>query len=173
MSDFAPEAEVAGKKSARLAIEVGPASVLAYEEFIDGLGFLSSRERNRLKLAGEEILDNLLRHSAPLEGGVIAIRAALRPDGPALSFYFRSAGFAVFVSSYGAPLPIFDPFHRRWRRIGMVMCRNLATSIRFRPGSIADRIFLRFPAEPDESAGVSADSAVRVAKADLHSEILR
>ncbi len=147
----APEGKAGHGSAARLVLEEAPASVFAFEDFIDALDFLSHRERDRLKLAGEEILDNLLCHSAPLEGGGIAVRAARRPDCIALSFFFRSPGFALFASNGGAPLPIFDPLHRRWRGIGMVMCKNLARSISFRPGSLVDRIFMLFAPEPDEA----------------------
>ncbi|HUW42077.1 MAG TPA: hypothetical protein VMV90_13815 [Rectinemataceae bacterium] len=159
MAPSAPERAVGTRLAARLVLDASPVSVLSFEDFADGLEFLSHRERDRLKLAGEEILDNLLRHSAPLEGGGIAVRAARRTDSIALSFYFRSHGFASFASNGGAPLPIFDPLHRRWRGIGMVMCRNLARSISFRPGSLVDRIFMIFAPEPDE-AQVCRDKAL-------------
>ncbi len=142
----------ARRHEATLLLAAAPASVLEFEDFVDALDFLGSRERDRLKLAGDEILDNLIRHSAPLEGGGIKVRAARRKDRIVLNFFFRSPGFAAFAASCGDPEPLFDPHHRRWRGIGMVMCRNLALSIGLVPGSLVDRIFMVFVPEPDESA---------------------
>lgn len=141
------------QSEATLYLGASPTSVFALEEFVDSLDFLGRRERERLKLAGDEILDNLVRHSAPLKGGGITVRAARRGDKIILGFFFRSPGFASFAASCGDPLPLFDPNHRRWRGIGMVMCRNLADSINLRPGSLLDRIFLVFHPETDEPDG--------------------
>jgi anti-sigma regulatory factor (Ser/Thr protein kinase) len=141
----------ARRREATLLLAATPASVLEYEDFIDALDFLGRRERDTLKLAGEEILDNLIRHSAPLEGGGIKVRAARRKDRIVLNFFFRSPGFAAFAAGCGDPEPLFDPHHRRWRGIGMVMCRNLALSIGLVPGSLVDRIFMVFVFEPDEA----------------------
>ncbi|HTX71206.1 MAG TPA: hypothetical protein VMC79_00135 [Rectinemataceae bacterium] len=134
---------------ATLFLDASPTSVLALEDFVDALEFLSRRERDRLKLAGDEILDNLIRHSAPLQGAGIAVRAARRGDRIFLGFFFRSPGFASFAARCADPLPLFDPTNRRWRGIGMVMCRNLAESISLRPGSLVDRIFMVFLPETD------------------------
>ncbi|MGO8696072.1 MAG: hypothetical protein ACLQMF_20600 [Rectinemataceae bacterium] len=151
MSSSSSRRGARGRSEATLVLRAAPASVLDFEDFVEALGFLGRRERNRLKLAGDEILDNLVRHSAPLEGGGIIVRAARRKDRIVLNFFFRSPGFATFAASCGDPLPLFDEHHRRWRGIGMVMCRNLAISIRLVPGSLVDRIFMVFAAEPDDS----------------------
>jgi anti-sigma regulatory factor (Ser/Thr protein kinase) len=128
-------------------LEARTSSVMDFEEFVDGLDFLSGGERDRLKLAGSEILDNIVKHASPVEGGKIVARAARRGDVPFLGFYFRSSGFAAFAASSASELatkPLFDPAHRRWRGLGLVMCRNLACRVVFRPGEVVDRIFLEF-----------------------------
>jgi hypothetical protein len=140
---------------ATVALEAAPASILAFEDFVDGLGFLTGPERDRLMLAGGEILDNIVKHAPPAGRGRIRARVS-RGGGAAaptvlLGFFFRAPGFAAFASdeSLGAaPEPLFDPAHRRWRGIGLVMCRNLARRVRFRPGELMDRIFLEFDAGP-------------------------
>ena len=74
------------------------------------------------------------------------VRAARRGGSVILAFYFRSTSFAAFAGGEGPASrePFFDPAHRRWRGIGLVMCRNLSTRLVFRPGSRMDRIFLEF-----------------------------
>ena len=139
------------------------AGILDFEEFIDSLPFLSVAERNRLKLSGGEIFDNLIRHAEPLEGGTIIVRCARRPTGLVLAFYFRSPAFASFAacSSCGKAepdlllagssasstgddemAPFFDPLIGRWRGIGLRMCRNLSTSLVLRAGPRMDRIYI-------------------------------
>ena len=142
-----------GRREASLELGAEPSSVLELERFVEGLGFLAARERDRMKLAGDEILDNLVKHAAPIEGGRILARAARRGDGIFLGFYFRSARFADFASSCGDPEPLFDPEWRRWRGIGLRMCRNLCRGICMRSGGRHDRILLRFDPEPAGSRG--------------------
>lgn len=115
---------------------------------MDALDFLRQGERNRLKLAGDEILDNIVKHAPPMKSSEVRSRAS-RSDGTILlAFYFRSPGFAAFATGYVESEPLYDPTHRRWRGIGLVMCRNLARRVVFRPGECMDRIFLEF--EPEE-----------------------
>lgn len=126
-----------------------PESVSAFEDFADGLAFLSERERDRVKLAGDEILDNIVRHSAPLERRRITLRAARRGDSPYLLFFFRSSArsFADFAAAYPGSAPLFDPARRRWRGMGLLMCRNLARKVSVRHGELMDRIVLAFDRE--------------------------
>ena len=138
-----------GRRAQRcVVLDARPASVLAYEAFADGLDFLSPRERDRLKLAGGEILDNIVKHASPERRCRIHARAARRGGAILLAFYFRAPGFAAFAGGARPGTepaePLFDPARRRWRGIGLVMCRNLARKIAYKPGETMDRIFLEF-----------------------------
>ena len=131
----------------RIILEVKPGSVLTFEDFVDGLPFLSTRARDRIKLAGDEILDNILRHASPENSHGIHVRVARRVRSTILAFHFRAPLFAAFAASYGDFEPLFDPAHRRWRGLGLVMCHNLARKVSFRSGEMVDRIFLEFDNE--------------------------
>jgi len=132
------------RASADIKLEADPLSVFDFERFVDSLSFLENRTRMRVKLAGEEILDNIIRHAPPIDGRGIAIRVASRGDATFLGFYFRSSSFANFAARCQDFTPLFDPAHRRWRGIGLIMCRNLVGRITLRPGTLVDRIFLFF-----------------------------
>jgi hypothetical protein len=136
------------RRKRAVSLAAKPPSILDFEDFIEGLDFLAELERDRLKIAGGEILDNVIKHGSPVFRRRIDARATLHGDAILLAFYFRSPGFAAFahgaVARAGAAKPFFDPTLRRWRGIGLVMCRNLASKLRFRPGETVDRIFLEF-----------------------------
>jgi hypothetical protein len=142
--------------TATVTLDAEPSSILDFEDFVDGLDFLSAPERARMKIAGGELLDNIVKHSSPVAEFRIYARASRRDSrrGPAvlLSLFFRSPSFAAFAarspSLDSAPEPLFDPDNRRWRGIGLAMCRNLARRVAFRPGGRMDRIFVEFDAEP-------------------------
>lgn len=143
---------------AEAAISISPdeAGEAAFEDFVDGLSFATSREAGAMKLAGGELLDNLTRYSTPLRDNRIVLRAARRSSGLYLAFFFKSAGFADYAEglakkqsasgSRAAPFikPAFDPSIGRWRGIGLRMCRSLSKSLYFRSGSMLDRIFVAF-----------------------------
>jgi anti-sigma regulatory factor (Ser/Thr protein kinase) len=138
------------RAEAAVVLEAIPSSILSFEDFIGSLAFLSPRERSRLKVAGGEILDNIVKHATPVDSGRIRARASRRGDSILLGFYFRSPSFAAFAAGLvggaesASAEPLFDPARRRWRGIGLLMCRNLASRVVFRPGESMDRIFLEF-----------------------------
>lgn len=148
-----------GVRETTVSLVASPTAVLDFEAFADGLDFLGGRERGRVKLAGEEILDNLIHHASPLGEGRITIRAARRKSGIVLAFFFRSPAFGCFAEDCGDAEPLFDPEHHRWRGIGLRMCNNLSRSITMRPGTVLDRIFLSFDLEPEELSPLSRSPA--------------
>jgi hypothetical protein len=148
---------MADLRRATIALDAAPSSILDFESFVEGLSFLSPRERCRLLVAGGEMLDNIVKHGSPLQGDRVVARVRRGREGESpppmirLAFYFRARGFAAFAlddAECEPPEPLFDPAHRRWRGFGLVMCRNLARRVVFRPGELMDRIFLEFDVEP-------------------------
>ena len=125
-------------------IDADRAGLFAFEAFIDNLRFILPSEHARLKLTGGEILDNLIRHSAPLAEGCALVRVARRHSGLYLSFFFRSPSFAAYSKRLQDHEPIFDHRARRWHGMGLRMCRNLSASLIFRAGSIRDRVIIKF-----------------------------
>jgi len=146
------ESEPSRRRGEESSIRLAPVpeSIPAFEDFVEALPFPSTRERARLKLAGDEILDNIVRHAAPLERRRVFVRAARRGGSPYLLFFFRSSSptaFADFAAGYPAAAPLFDPARRRWRGMGLLMCRNLAEKVTVRHGAVMDRIILAFRRE--------------------------
>jgi two-component sensor histidine kinase len=145
--------------AATIVLDAAPSSILAFEDFVEVLAFLSPSEKCRILVAGGEMFDNVVKHGAPLRDGRVAVRARRGRSGPAgraapiqLAFFFKAQSFAAFAlecasGGEGIKKPLFDPAHRRWRGFGLVMCRNLARRVVFRPGELMDRIFLEFEPE--------------------------
>ncbi|HUX38042.1 MAG TPA: hypothetical protein VMV44_09065 [Rectinemataceae bacterium] len=129
---------------ATLRIAVVREGIFLLEDFIDSLDFAATTERSRLKLAGSEIFDNLVKHSTPIEGGSAIVRAARRSGVIYLIFGFKSPSFAAYVQRCRDYEPVFDHHARRWHGMGLRMTRNLSSSLLFRPGSLVDRVIIRF-----------------------------
>jgi len=139
-----PRDRRAHEASARLIVD--RPGIMEFEAFVDSLDFVRSTEHARLKLAGGEIFDNLIRHAAPLADDSALVRVVRRRSGRDLylCFYFKSPTFAPYVSHCVDHEPVFDRRLRRWHGMGLRMTRNLSASLTFRAGTLCDRIFIRF-----------------------------
>lgn len=126
-----------------------PDALSDFDAFIRSVGFLSGKETCALIVAGDEIMDNLLTHGEISEAGVIVL-VRKRSSGVTLAFFVDShRGFADFSALFElgeTSGPRFDELERRWRGLGLTMCRNIVTRMAYRPGSFIDRIFLSFTA---------------------------
>ena len=113
------------------------------EPFIRSIGFLDRGERNRLVIVATEIFDNIITHSRPPPGSRVIVRVR-KDSGLWLVFWFKSPDFARFAAAEGRDSrPYFDPESKRYRGLGLSMCRNLSQSIRFRHGERSDSIIIR------------------------------
>ncbi|GAB1456043.1 MAG: hypothetical protein RBT62_04255 [Spirochaetia bacterium] len=135
------------KARCRLGAKPGPEVFDAYDTFIRSIPFLSSRQSSALIVAGDEILDNLLTHGEiGTQGVVVLVRR--RPRTLTLGFFVEAhrefTEFAAYIERCLHYEPRFDSVSRRWRGLGLSMCRNIAASIHYRPGHLVDRIFLTF-----------------------------
>ncbi len=130
-----------------IGVQPGLDAFAVFDGFIRSIVYLSDAESLALIVTGNEIMDNLLTHSEVGQAG-ITVLVRKRASGLTLAFFVEShPEFAGFSSSLdtGEPLrPRFDQKERRWRGLGMTMCRNIATSVRYRPGLFVDRVILTF-----------------------------
>lgn len=135
------------KATLRLDSRPGPELFDAYDCFIRSLPFITSIQASALIVSGDEILDNLLSHGEiGLQGVVVRVRR--RTSTLTLGFFVEShREFTDFAACLERSLhykPRFDTVLRRWRGLGLSMCRNIASSIHYRPGHVVDRVFLTF-----------------------------
>ncbi len=132
---------------ARLTLVPGPAAFDSFDGFIRSLPFLSGEEACALIVSGDEIIDNLLTHGEVGASGVTVL-VRKRAGGLTLGFFVQShpefAAFAACLEDEPPSGPRFDEGQRRWHGIGLTMCRNIASSICYRPGSGLDRVLLTF-----------------------------
>ncbi len=135
------------RAKARLKVLPGPSAFESYDGFIRSLPFLTKKEVSKLIVAGDEIIDNLLTHGEIGAGGMTTL-VNKRPAYLTLAFFVEShyqfAAFATWLASKGMSGAHFDSVEGRWRGLGLTMCGNLASTVRYRPGEKLDRVFLTF-----------------------------
>lgn len=131
--------------SNRTASFPGDASAVPFfEDWLDGAEFTDTRLRDRVRLAGLEILDNLIRHASPLEGDVIRASLRLRGEGARLVFSFRSEKFRSFARGGRNPRVGYNIEDGRWRGLGLVMVAFLALHVRYISDARGDRVEAEF-----------------------------
>lgn len=140
-----PDADGGGRRRrATVRLRATAAELMRLDAFVRALSFLSVDERDRLLIVASEIFDNVISYSDRLRCRAVTIRVS---KGAALraSFFFKSSNFSVFArSERDAEKRYFDEEKDRYRGLGLTMCRNLTSSMRFRPGLASDAITVVF-----------------------------
>ena len=121
-----------------------PSAVPFFEDWLDGAEITDARLRDRVRLAGLEILDNLIRHASPLEGDVIRASVRFRAGGARLIFSFRSEKFRSFARGGKNPRVGYNIEDGRWRGLGLVMVAFLALHVRYVSDARGDRVEAEF-----------------------------
>lgn len=112
--------------------------------FVRGLPFLSVDERDRVLIVASEIFDNIISYSSRLRCRSVAIRIS-KGRSLRLSFFFKSSNFSAFAhSEKDSEKRYFDKEKSRYRGLGLTMCRNLTSSMSFRPGIGTDTVLVTF-----------------------------
>ncbi|MBU0928996.1 MAG: hypothetical protein KKA67_14700 [Spirochaetes bacterium] len=138
---------LAPRSKAVARIASGPGTFDEYDGFVRSLPFVTRREACALVVAGDEIVDNLLTHGEIGAAGVLVL-VRKRRSGLTLAFFVDShEEFSSFSSGLDRGDPTaarFDEREGRWHGLGLTMCRNIASRVRYRPGLRVDRVFLEF-----------------------------
>lgn len=144
-----PHEPTAAERPGRSRVRLYPCAAIfdEYDGFIRSLGFLRGRESAMLIVAGDEVLDNLITHGEISAAGVCVL-VRRRRSGLSLAFFVDNhrefEEFARSVGDHAGARPRFDQREGRWHGLGLTMCRNIASSVSYRPGDLVDRVFLSF-----------------------------
>lgn len=132
------EISISRRLSTRLPDD--PAAVPDFEDWLEAAEFSDTRLRDRVRLAGLEILDNLIRHSSPLEGRVIRVSLRISTGSARLVFSFRSEKFRSFAHERRNPRSGYNIEDGRWRGLGLVMVAFLTRHVRYVSDRRSDRV---------------------------------
>jgi anti-sigma regulatory factor (Ser/Thr protein kinase) len=111
------------------------------ERFVLACPLLDVGERNRALLVVTEYFDNIVMHGKCPQGSLVSVRISRARAGKAANggtvrilISYRSPTFARMVASHGTARPYFDAASRRYRGLGLLMCRNIAKDVSYRKG---------------------------------------
>lgn len=117
------------------------ANLTVLEDFITSCPFLSGEESNRAMLLATEYFDNIVAYSKSVWPGKVDV-ALERGERILVSITYPTLNFSDMVRASGTTKPYFDPGTGRYRGLGLLMCRNLSTSIEYRKGLLRSSVII-------------------------------
>jgi Histidine kinase-, DNA gyrase B-, and HSP90-like ATPase. len=121
------------RQHCRIHLAPDYANLLLLEDFIFGCPFLDESERNRAVLIVTEYFDNIISHSYSRFHCDIAI-SVHKDKQVRIVIRYYTHNFSEMLKAERVTLPHFDSKSDRYRGLGLRMCRNLASEIRYRKG---------------------------------------
>ncbi|HOC29377.1 MAG TPA: hypothetical protein PKH40_06840 [Treponemataceae bacterium] len=113
------------------------------EDFIAGTSFLETTECNKALLISTEIFENIIMHSAGFRFLRVYVDIGIsRNDFITLVFRYRTRNFRNIIRADGHTMPHYDHFSKRYRGLGLRMCRNLSSSITYKMGLLKSSIII-------------------------------
>lgn len=126
-------------RSIRLAPRLENLTVL--ERFVAQCRFLDASRRDRATLVITEFFDNIVTHSRPATFCPVFVEIG---DGvsPRIVIRYSTTNFAKMVRATGVVQPHYDSVSARYRGLGLIMCRNLSSSITYKKGLLRSSIVI-------------------------------
>jgi anti-sigma regulatory factor (Ser/Thr protein kinase) len=129
------------RRKAQKAFPARLKALLGLEAFISSVPWLSQDEKNRALIIAGETFDNIVCHSDLRSYHRIRVRVSKGRD-VRLLILFKDPGFKRFARNVPEIKPYFDSTQHRYRGLGVLMCKELSRSIRYRAGSRYDSILV-------------------------------
>jgi hypothetical protein len=132
---------------ARICLVPQTSNLIALETFIGGCSFLSENQRLRCLLVATEYFDNIVRYgrsrfSNPVVVEVHSCSGSVRDNRPVLRLRYATSDFSGMVGAVGTTKPYFDPGSGRYRGLGLRMCANLSSGIRYKKGLLRSSVII-------------------------------
>jgi len=129
----------------RFSLKPDYTNLAVLEAFMLQCDFLGETERLRATLVASEFFDNIVIHSRDRRGDASRSRVVVcvsKRKRIQIRLSYRTANFSEIIRANRTVLPHFDTASRRYRGLGLRMCRNLSSSVSFRQGLLKSTIII-------------------------------
>jgi anti-sigma regulatory factor (Ser/Thr protein kinase) len=124
-----------------MALTASCAGLSELDYFVRSCGLLDADEINRTLLIATECFENILQHSRHPKS--IGIAFCRKPSGRLeIRIDFHSCNFRDLMRQETEGEPYYDEVAKRYRGLGLRMCRNLSSSITYRKGLLKNTIVI-------------------------------
>lgn len=111
------------------------------EQFITRCPFLDETEINRAMVVITEYFDNIVSHSHCLFGCRVFISLS-RNSVTRILFRYQTFNFGEMLRAVRHTTPHYDVESKRYRGLGLLMCRNLSSEIMYKKGLFKSSILI-------------------------------
>lgn len=113
----------------------------ALEAFVRACEFLTAQERDKALLVSSEYFENIVSYSkCPVTRDITVSVEKGRRVAVVLSY--ATCNFGELVRSSRSIRPHYDADLRRYRGLGLLMCKNIAKSIKYRKGLLNSSVLI-------------------------------
>ncbi|HNY21073.1 MAG TPA: hypothetical protein PKO22_02875 [Treponemataceae bacterium] len=117
------------------------ANLVALEGFVRDCDFLTPQERDKALLVATEYFENIVSYNkCPVTRDITVSVEKGRHLTVVLSY--STCNFGELVRSSKSIRPHYDADIRRYRGLGLLMCKNIAKSIRYRKGLLNSSVLI-------------------------------
>lgn len=116
----------------KIVLTPSSASILLLEHFILSKKFYSAIDQNKMLLIFTEIFENIIVHNKFKFTTKVVIKVSVQKKR--ILFRYWSQNFYNLLYADGHTIPWFDTKLKRYRGLGLRMCRNMASQILYKKG---------------------------------------
>jgi anti-sigma regulatory factor (Ser/Thr protein kinase) len=130
-------------KTQRCSIRLAPRleNLQALERFVALCPFLDQLLRERATLVATEFFDNIVTHSRPRTRYPVSVTIE-RSSAARIVIRYCTMNFQKMIRGARSAHPHYDPSSARYRGLGLLMCRNLSSSIDYKKGLLRSSIVI-------------------------------
>jgi hypothetical protein len=117
------------------------ANLTALEAFVRECDFLTPQERDKALLVASEYFENIVSYNrcAVTRDVVVSVEKGKRLT---VALSYATCNFNELVRSSKSIRPHYDADIRRYRGLGLLMCKNIAKSIRYKKGLLNSKVLI-------------------------------
>ncbi|HNY16573.1 MAG TPA: hypothetical protein PK542_01530 [Treponemataceae bacterium] len=130
-------------KTQRCSIRLAPRleNLTALERFVAQCPFLDQTHRERATLVVTEFFDNIVTHSRPRTPFPVSFTLE-KASAPRIVIRYSTMNFHKMIRGARSAHPHYEASSARYRGLGLLMCRNLSSSIVYKKGLLRSSIVI-------------------------------
>ena len=117
-------------------------NLIILERFISACSFLDERDMNRSTILATECFDNIVMHSVRGLCSTVSITVRKIKERITIRLKYSTKNFGKMLNALDTTNPHYDANSLRYRGLGLRMCRNLASDIRYKKGLFKSSIII-------------------------------
>jgi len=117
-------------------------NLIILEQFISACTFLNERDRNKSIILATECFDNIVMHSVHGLCSTVSVTVRKMRERISIRLKYGTKNFSKMLNALDTTNPHYDVNSLRYRGLGLRMCRNLASDIRYKKGLFKSSIII-------------------------------